>query len=33
MNAAELVAIIVLLAFIIGLGVFSQPLLDLVLVK
>jgi NADH-quinone oxidoreductase subunit M len=33
MNAAELVAIIVLLAFIIGLGVFPQPLLDLVLVK
>ena len=33
MNGAELTAIIVLLAFIIGLGVFPQPLLDLVLVK
>lgn len=33
MNGAELAAIIVLLAFIIGLGVFPQPLLDLVLVK
>lgn len=33
MNGAELTAIIVLLAFILGLGVFPQPLLDLVLVK
>ncbi len=33
MSGAELTAVIVLLAFIIGLGVFPQPLLDLVLLK
>ncbi|MFA6150451.1 MAG: NADH-quinone oxidoreductase subunit M [Chitinophagaceae bacterium] len=33
MSGAELTAVVVLLAFIIGLGVFPQPLLDLVLLK
>jgi len=33
MSSAELLAVCVLLAFIIALGVFPQPLLDLVLIK
>jgi NADH-quinone oxidoreductase subunit M len=33
MSGSELIAVVVLLAFIIALGIFPQPLLDLVLIK